>query len=157
MAAAPLPRVRVANWLITSRAVVSGRSRLRRVFSWTGRLSSPATTTAYRISPESIIAAASSMPLRKPRQALAMSKLGQELGRPSAWCTPEAVDGSRYSRLTEVLTSSPISAGSIPLSLIALAPAIAAPSTKVQPSDHQRRSRMPARRSSKPGRRPTRR
>ena len=52
--------------------------------------------------------------------------------------------------------SSPTEAGSIPDSAIALAPAMAAASAKVTSSGHHRRSEMPARASSIPGRRPTR-
>jgi hypothetical protein len=127
------------------------------VRSCTGRESSPLTTRAYSVIPLSIIAAASSMPLTKPRQALVTSKFWHEGGSPSAWCTATAVDGSRCLRLTDVFTISPMSAGSTPLSLMAFAPAVAAPSTKVTPSAHQRRSRIPASRSSSPGRSPTRR
>ena len=84
------------------------------------------------------------------------SKFWHELGRPRAWCTAVAVAGSRCCRLTEVLIMMPMSAGSMPLSLIALAPAMAAPSTNVTPAGHQRRSRMPTSRSSRPGRSRTR-
>ena len=73
------------------------------------------------------------MPLTKPRQALVTSKFWHELGRPSAWCTATAVDGSRWARLTEVLTIRPMSPGLTPASAIAFAPAIAAPSAKVVP------------------------
>src|SRR3954468_24531901 len=77
------------------------------------------------------MAAANSMPLTKPRQAFVTSKFWHDRGRPNAWCTATAVEGSRYLRLTEVLIMTPIPVGSTPLSLIALAPAMAAPSTKV--------------------------
>src|SRR4051794_38684096 len=97
------------------------------------------------------------MPLTKPRQALDTSKLMHGVGRPIAWCTPTAVDGSRWARLTEVLISSPTLDGSMPDSASALPPAMAAPSAKVTPSAHQRRSKIPASRSISPGRRRTRR
>ncbi len=84
-----------------------------------------------------------------------MSKFWQELGRPSAWCTATAVDGSRCARLTEVLTISPMSPGLTPASAIAFAPAIAAPSANVVPRFHHRRSWMPASRCIIPGRSPT--
>src|SRR4051794_40648574 len=103
------------------------------------------------------MALASCMPLTKPRQAFVMSKFWQDDGSPIAWWTPTAVDGSRCARLTEVLTMSPIRAGSTPASASAFDPAMAAPSAYPTPSDHHRRSRMPASRSSRPGRSPTRR
>src|SRR4051812_23020780 len=103
------------------------------------------------------MALASCMPLTKPRQAFVMSKFWQDDGSPIAWWTPTAVDGSRCARLTEVLTMSPIRAGSTPASATAFDPAMAAPSAYPTPSDHHRRSRMPASRSSRPGRSPTRR
>jgi hypothetical protein len=40
------------------------------------------------------------MPLTKPRQALVTSKFRQVAGRPSAWWTAEAVEGSSHRRLT---------------------------------------------------------
>jgi hypothetical protein len=96
------------------------------------------------------------MPLTNPRQALVTSKFWHDEGRPTASCTDTAVAGSRYWRLTEVLTMSPKDAGSTPLSEIAFSAAIAAPSTKETPSGHQRRARIPASRSRSPGRSPTR-
>ncbi len=127
------------------------------MFSWTSRAPSPSTTSAYSIRPASIIIAASCMPLRNPRQALATSKFMHIGGRPSAWCTATAADGSRCARLTELSTSSPTRAGSTPASASAFAPAMAAASAKPTSRGHQRRSVMPARFSSSPGRSPTRR
>ena len=99
---------------------------------------------------------ASWMPLTKPRQALARSKLRQPGGRPSSWCTTTAADGSRWARETDVLIITPIWLGSMPASASALAPAIAAASVKLTSSGHQRRSRTPASCSSMPERMSTR-
>ena len=66
------------------------------------------------------------------------------------------MDGSRWARETEVLIIRPIRSASTPASARALAPAVAAPSVKLTPSGHQRRSWMPASRDSIPGLRPTR-
>jgi len=54
------------------------------------------------------------MPLRNARHALATSKFWQVSDRPRLPLTMDAVDGSRKSRLTEVLTSRPILSGSLP-------------------------------------------
>ena len=118
---------------------------------------SPSTTRAKSICPASIIVAASCMPLRKPRQALARSKFMQVDGRSSIACTATAEDGSRCARLTEVSMSSPTRPGSTPASASAFAPAIAALSEKVTSDGHHRRSTIPASPCNSPGRSPTRR
>jgi hypothetical protein len=156
IAAAPEPRVRVANCASTSSREASGRASRSRVTSWVWRAPSPSTISAWSIWPASIMTAASWIPLRKPRQALARSKLRQDVGRPSAACTAAAADGSRWARLTEVSISRPTSDGSTPASANALAPAIAAASEKLTSCGHHRRSTIPASPSSSPGRRPTR-
>ena len=92
----------------------------------------------------------------KPRQALERSKLRHELGRSRAWWTVTADEGSSRSRQTEVSINNPISSTRIAAASIAFAPAAAAPSVNRYPSGHQRRSRMPARLSSRPGWVPTR-
>ena len=51
--------------------------------------------------------AASVMPLTKPRQALARSKFMADDGRPSPWWIFTATEGSRFSRVTDVLISRP--------------------------------------------------
>ena len=79
-----------------------------------------------------------------------------ELDRPIMWCTVHADEGSSRSRSTDESISNPIASLSTPDSAIALAPAIEAGSWTDVPSGHQRRSRTPARRSSKPGRVPSR-
>src|SRR4051812_18874750 len=94
------------------------------------------------------------MPFTKPRQALVRSKFWQELGSASPLWMAVAVAGSRYRRLTEVLTIRPMSAGATPHPLIALLAAVAPPSTNRTPSGHPRRPPMPAGRPPSPRRGP---
>ena len=56
---------------------------------------SPSTTSAYSMSPRSIMRAAMSMPFRKARQALPTSKFWQVSARPRLPWMIEAVLGSR--------------------------------------------------------------
>ena len=95
MAAAPEPRVSVANSAMTSAEVDPGWFSRASVRSWVSRLPSPSTMRAYSIWPASIIIPASCMALTKPRQALARSKFRHDVGRSRAWCTATAADGSR--------------------------------------------------------------
>ena len=111
---------------------------------------SPATTTACRICPDSIMVAASDRPLMKPRQALATSKLTAELGSSSPWCRPTAADGSRFIRVTEVLMSNPTSSGLTPASARARWPARTVAESTVSPSAQLRRSFTPATRRKSP-------
>jgi hypothetical protein len=96
------------------------------------------------------------MALPNPRQALPMSKLRHDDGRPSWWCTAQATDGSRFSLHTEVEIRMPICDGSMPAFSMAARPAMAAASANETSSSHQRRSSMPARPDSRPGRNPLR-
>ncbi len=122
------------------------------VDSWTGPESSLAMTRAYSTIPASIIAAAMSMPLTKPRQALVTSKFWQDGGSPRASWITTAVDGSSQRRLSEVLTIRPTSASGTPAASSAACPAATAPSMKDSVSDHRRCCWMPTRVCSTPPR-----
>jgi hypothetical protein len=87
---------------------------------------------------------AMSMPLRKARQALATSKFWQFSPSPRLPQTIDAVEGSRKSRLTEVLTSRPIRLRSTPASASAFSAASVAASEARTLSSHIRRALMPA-------------
>ena len=84
------------------------------------------------------------MPLRKARQALATSKFWQFSASPRLPATMLAVDGSRKSRLTEVLTSRPTLSREMPASSRAFSPASVAASEARVSASHMRREWMPA-------------
>ena len=136
------------SWNIARDA--SGPESRATVESIAKRLVSPATTRPWSISPASIIVDTTFMPSRNPRQAFPTSKLtasGDSSMRP---CTMLAVEGSRWSRLTEVLISAPMSSRATPLRARASSPACAATSLGIVPSSQMRRSTMPASFSSRP-------
>lgn len=149
-AAAPEPSVRLANSLMKSLRFRPPWFRRSMVLSCTWSASSPSTTRAYLIWPESIMPAATLMALTKPRQAFAMSKLIADVGRPRPWCSRTATEGSRCGRVTEVLMSRPTSSGLMPAAAMARRPASIAASWKDWFSPQLRRSRTPATRSSRP-------
>ncbi len=142
--AEPEPRVSVAKSEKRSAAVVSSDCSRANVRSWTVRLPSPSTISAYSICPDSIIIAASCIPLTKPRHALDRSKFRQDVGSPSSWWTATAADGSSRARHTDVSIRRPICSGAMPASASARAPAWAAASVNETPSGHHRRSSIPA-------------
>ena len=106
--AAPEPRVSDANSSRYSARVMPSRCRCLTVFSRSAFVDSPATTIAYSIWPESIIAAAIVMPLTKPRHAFVTSKFIAWVPRPSSLWIDTATEGSIVTRDTEPLIMRPI-------------------------------------------------
>jgi hypothetical protein len=103
--------VRLAKYgLISLRS--SGWSRsVRTVSSTRGRPFSPAAISAAPICPLSIMAAATVIALRKPRQALERSKICIPAGSPSWRWAKEALAGSSMSRETAAWMKRPIASG----------------------------------------------
>jgi hypothetical protein len=89
------PSVSVAKLSRNVSEVASGLQSLWMVAVTGSRELSPSTTSAVSIWPSSIMLAAVAIPLRKPRQALAMSKQNAWRDSPILPATMLAVAGSR--------------------------------------------------------------
>ena len=149
-ATAPHPIVRFAKkGLIALRSYVP-ESSVRTVSSTRGRPFSPAATRAARIWPLSIIEAATTTELRKPRHAFDTSKLWMDAGSPILRWANDAVAGSSMSRETAAWMKSPMSSRLTPVVPSTARPAAALASDGLVPSGHMRLSRMPVISSSRP-------
>ena len=114
IAAPPEPIVNDAIARLSVLRVVSGPSRLLSVRRTSGPPSSPATISAARIAPLSIICAASTIAFANPRHALDTSKEVVCAPSPKLWCTTEALAGSKKSRHTELKHIKPKSSRVMP-------------------------------------------
>jgi hypothetical protein len=108
VATAPHPIVRFAKKGLIALRSREPASSVRTVSSTSGRPFSPATISAARICPLSIMAPATTIEFRNPRHAFETSKTCAEAGSPILWWANEAEAGSSMSRDTAAWMKSPI-------------------------------------------------